>query len=105
MKLTGLTNAFGTVTAVLTFISGVLVSLGCTPGAVDFAATCTVPWLSALNPSFTAILAGVFGFITFVLKAARPGGFLHSMFGSTAVVVPLASSGVGTVTKAQVDAP
>lgn len=105
MKLTQFTNAFGTITAVLTFISGLMVSMGCAPGAVDFAATCTIPWLSAINPTFTAVAAGLFGGITFILKMARPGGFLHSMFGGTAVVVPLASAGAGTVTKAQVDAP
>lgn len=103
--MTKFTNAFGTVTAILTFISGILASMGCTAGATDFAATCTVPWLSAINPTFTAILAGVFGAITFVLKAARPGGFLHSMFGSTAVIVPLAKAGVGTVTPSQVASP
>lgn len=97
MKLTDFTNAFGTITAVLTAVSGFMVSLGCVPGAIDFAATCAIPWLPT---SLTPIAAGVFGGLTFILKMARPGGFLHSMFGSTAVVST--ASGPGTVTPAQV---
>jgi len=101
MKLTGLTNAFGTITAILTTLTGFLVSMGCTPGAVDFAATCTIPWLP---PQYTAIAGGVFGFLTFILKLSRPGGILHSLFGGTAVVIPETNknSGPGTVTPAQV---
>lgn len=98
------TNLFGTVTAILTFVSGFLVSLGCVPGAVDFAATCNIPWLP---PQWVAIVAAVFGFITFILKISRPGGILGSLFGSTAVVVPETSkhSTAGTVTPAQVAQP
>ncbi len=100
MKLTGLTNLFGTLTAILTTISGVLVSMGCASGATDFAATCAIPWLP---PSATAIVAMIFGVITFVLKLSRPGGVLHSLFGGTAVVSSTPS--VGTVTPAQVASP
>jgi len=101
MKFTSLTNAFGTITAVLTAITGFLVSIGCSAGAVDFAATCSIPWLP---PQYTAIAGGVFGALTFALKLFRPGGILHSLFGGTAVVVPATNpnSGVGTVTPAQV---
>lgn len=100
MKLTSLTNAFGTITAILTAISGMLVSMGCAPGAIDFAATCSIPWLPA---SWTAIVAAIFGVLTFVLKLSRPGGVLHSLFGGTAVVTP--TPGVGTVTPEQVKTP
>lgn len=40
--------------------------------------------------------------LTLFLKALRPGGLFYSWFGQTAVVVPEARAGVGTVTKAQV---
>lgn len=101
MKITSLTNAFGTITAILTTISGILVSMGCVPGAADFAATCSIPWLP---PSMTAIAGAVFGGLTFILKLSRPGGILHSLFGGTAVIVPAADTVVGTVTPAQVAA-
>jgi hypothetical protein len=100
MKLTNLTNLFGTITAILTTISGLLVSMGCAAGATDLTATCAIPWLP---PSVTAIVAMIFGVITFILKLSRPGGVLHSLFGGTAVVT--ATPGVGTVTPAQVATP
>ena len=94
------TNLFGTITAVLTFISGLLVSLGCKPGAADFDATCSIPWLP---PQYVAIVAAVFGAVTFILKLSRPGGILGSLFGGTAVVSP--TPGIGTVTPEQVKTP
>jgi hypothetical protein len=100
MKLPNLTNAMGTITGILTALSAFLVSIGCAPGKVDFAATCSVPWLP---PTWMPILAGIFGVITIALKLMRPGGVLHSMFGTTAVVVSDAKSAPGVVTKAQVD--
>ena len=100
MKITSWTNAFGTITAILTTISAFMVSMGCVPGAVDFAATCNIPFLP---PSLVAIAGGAFGLLTFIIKLARPGGILHSLFGGTAVIVPLADSGVGTVTQGQVN--
>lgn len=100
MKLGSLTNIFGTITAVLTTISGILVSMGCVAGSTDFAATCAIPWLPA---QWTGIVAGIFGALTFALKLTRPGGVLHSLFGSTAVVTP--TPGVGTVTPTQVKTP
>jgi hypothetical protein len=100
MKLTGLTNLFGTLTAILTTVSGILVSMGCASGATDFASTCAISWLP---PSATAIVAMVFGVITFVLKLSRPGGVLHSLFGGTAVINSTPS--VGTVTPEQVAKP
>lgn len=99
MKLPNLTNAFGTVTAILTALSAALMAIGCTPGATDFAAKCAVSWLP---PTWMPIMAGVFGLITFVLKMMRPGGALHSLFGSTAVVVADGKGAPGVVTKAQV---
>ena len=44
----------------------------------------------------------IFGGVALATKAVRPGGFLNSMFGSTAVVVPESKSGPGVVTKSQV---
>lgn len=93
------TNPLGTITSILTVVSGVMSQvLGCTPGAGDLAATCTASWLG----SYSAIAALAFGVITLALKTMRPGGFIHSWFGSTAVVVPIDKAGPGTVTKAQV---
>ena len=99
MKFPNLTNAFGTITGILTALSAFLVSIGCAPGATDFAATCSVSWLP---PTWMPILAGVFGAITLILKLSRPGGILHSLFGTTAVVVDNTQGKPGVVTKAQV---
>jgi hypothetical protein len=92
-----LTNTFGTITAFLTMLSGFMVSLGCKPGAVDFAATCSISWLPV---EYTAYVAMAFGFVTFLLKLFRPGGVVRNLFGSTAVVTP--TDKPGTVTAAQV---
>jgi hypothetical protein len=94
-----LTNSLGTITGILTALSAFMVSIGCAPGATDFAATCAVPWLP---PAWMPILAGVFGVLTLLGKMLRPGGFLHSMFGGTAVIVPPMAAGPGTVTPNQV---
>jgi integral membrane sensor domain MASE1 len=53
-------------------------------------------------PTWAPIAAGVFGVLTLVGKMVRPGGFLHSLFGGTAVIVPESQAGVGTVTPEQV---
>lgn len=98
------TNLLGTITAVVAALTGILSSIGCAPGATDFAATCSIPWL----PSAWLPIAGmIFGALVLVGKWLRPGGFLHSFFGGTAVVVPETSpqSGVGTVTPEQVAKP
>jgi uncharacterized membrane protein YphA (DoxX/SURF4 family) len=104
MKFPNLTNAFGTISAISGTITAALMKLGCTPGATDFAATCTVPWLPA---QYTAYVAILFGVLTVVGKAVRPGGLLHSLFGGTAVIVPETNpkSGPGTVTPEQVAQP
>lgn len=97
----GLTNAMGTVTAVLAMVIGVLKTLGCVPGAVDFSATCAIPWLPA---QYLPYAVGLTGLVVFLAKITRPGGFLRSLLGDTAVVVPETSpkSGPGTVTPEQV---
>ena len=95
-----LTNLFGTITAILTILSGIMTQLlGCVTDAAGIT-TCTSTLLPA---KYMVIAAGVFGVLTLILKAMRPGGVLHSLFGQTAVVVDKA--GVGTVTPAQVKAP
>jgi ABC-type spermidine/putrescine transport system permease subunit II len=100
MKL-GFTNSLGTITALLAVVSGILASLGCAPGAIDFSATCNVPWLPEQWLPYAAMVTGA---VAFVSKLFRPGGFLYSLFGGTAVVVPEASpkSVPGTVTPEQV---
>ncbi len=69
MKLSNFTNAFGTITGILTAISAFLVSIGCSPGATDFAATCAVSWLP---PAWAPILAGAFGGLTLILNQGCP---------------------------------
>lgn len=99
------TNALGTITAALTVVMGIMTGLGCAPGAVDFAATCNIPWLPEQWLPYAAMLTGA---IAFGLKLLRPGGVLRSLFGSTAVVVPAAkvadlpNGAKGVVTPAQV---
>lgn len=104
MKLPNLTNAFGTISAISGTITAALMKLGCTPGATDFAATCTIPWIPV---QYTAYVAILFGALTVIGKLTRPGGFLHSLFGGTAVIVPETSpkSVAGTVTPEQVATP
>jgi hypothetical protein len=94
------TNLFGTITAILTVLSTIMVSLlKCE--ATDAATACKAAFLT---PELAGYAAAGFGLLTIILKMLRPGGALHSLFGPTAVVVPAAKSGPGTVTKAQVEA-
>lgn len=94
-----LTNLFGTITAILTIVSGIMTQL---LGCVTDAAGVTVCTSTLLPAKYTVIAAGVFGILTLILKAMRPGGFLHSLFGQTAVVVPETKAAPGVVTKSQV---
>jgi hypothetical protein len=97
-----LTNLVGTVTAGLTILSGIMASvLKCEPVA-EGAAKCTA---SFLPPEWAAYAAAAFGVLTLILKLLRPGGALHSLFGSTAVVVEDGKGGPGVVTNAQVKSP
>lgn len=102
--MTKLTNAFGSLTAILAVISGIMTQvLQCVPGAGDLTAVCTAPWLG----QYAGVAALVFGGIALVQKLMRPGGILRSLFGTTAVVVPASSpkSVAGTVTPEQVAQP
>ena len=93
------TNLFGTLTAVLTVLTGVFTQLlGC---ATD-AAGLTICTSSLVPAKYLAISASIFGILTLVSKLMRPGGPLHSLFGQTAVVVADAKGSVGVVTSAQV---
>lgn len=98
----GFTNTMGTITAVLGMVAGLLHSLGCDPGAVDFSATCAIPWLPA---QWLPYAVGFTGLVAFASKLFRPGGFLRSLFGGTAVIVPPAEAKAGVVTPTQVAAP
>lgn len=103
MKIPNLTNALGSITAILATLTAILNSLGCTPGAADFAATCAIPWIpSSWIGAVTMIAGGIFGASALIGKLSRPGGVLHSFFGSTAVIVPEKDTVVGTVTPEQV---
>ena len=100
-SMSKLTNPIGTITAIITFLIGLMTQLGCAPGATDFAATCNIPFLPA---SWMVWVTTLFSALLLTAKALRPGGFFRSLFGSTAVVVPETSknSGAGTVTPEQV---
>lgn len=103
--MTRFTNLFGTITAILAVVSGIMATvLGCTQDAVTNITVCAVEWLP---PQYAVIAGAIFGGLSLISKAMRPGGFLYSLFGSTAVVVPADSSKstVGTVTPAQVAQP
>lgn len=93
------TNLFGTLGSVLAAITIWLGEQGCFSTG-DFAATCSINWLPT---SLMPWLSGLFIALTMIGKLTRPGGFLHSVFGGTAVITPKA--GVGTVTPAQVAHP
>lgn len=94
-----LTNLFGTVTAVLSILTGIMTQLlGCAADATG-AIVCTSTLLPA---KYMMIAAGVFGVLTMIAKLMRPGGALHSLFGPTAVVVPEDKSAPGVVTPSQV---
>lgn len=95
------TNLFGTITAILTVVSTIMVSLLKCEATDTAAAACKAAFLT---PELASYAAAGFGLLTIVLKMLRPGGALHSLFGPTAVVVPASKSGPGTVTKSQVDA-
>lgn len=91
------TNLFGTIAAIASAITVWLAEQGCI-GAVDvLSSTCTITWLPT---SLMPIVTGIFIAGTIVGKLLRPGGILHSLFGSTAVVTK--DAGVGSVTPAQV---
>lgn len=95
------TNLFGTLGSVLAAVTIWLGEQGCLSTG-DFSATCTISWLPV---SLMPWLSGLFIALTLIGKLTRPGGFLHSIFGGTAVIVPEAKAGVGTVTPEQVAKP
>lgn len=94
------TNAFGTIATALSALTIWLGQQGCLSTG-DFAAKCEIPWLPT---SWMPWVSGFFIVLTFAGKILRPGGFLRSLLGGTAVVVSPDSSksGTGTVTPVQV---
>lgn len=97
------TNLFGTLGTLLSAITLWLAEQGCLSTG-DFSAVCNINWLPV---SWMPYITAVFLVLTAIGKLTRPGGFLRSIFGGTAVVVPETSSksGAGTVTPAQVAQP
>lgn len=93
------TNLASTITAILTIVTGIMSQLLHCTSTGDLAATCTGDLLPA---AYMVYASAVFGLITLVLKALRPGGVLASLFGQTAVVVPADKAKPGVVTPAQV---
>lgn len=98
------TNPLGSITAILAVLSPILASVfGCVEDAnAAFGAKCTATFLT---PTMMMWVTGAFAATVIISKAIRPGGWLHSFFGTTAVQVPAEKAGPGTVTKAQVQAP
>ena len=95
------TNIASTITAILTVLTGIMSQLLHCTSTGDLAATCSGDILPA---KYMILASTVFGILTLILKAFRPGGMLNSMFGETAVVVPDGKNAPGVVTKAQVAA-
>lgn len=103
-----ITNGSGSLTGILLVVAGFMEKvLGCSaPEADPLGATCVAPsWLAEILPPSVLIYAAmIFGLITIIGKIMRsPSGTkLRSLFAPTAVVVPPAKAGPGTVTPAQV---
>ena len=93
------TNLASTITAVLTIITGIMAQLLTCTSTGDLQATCTGTILPA---KYMVMASAVFGLLTLLLKAFRPGGVFASLFGETVVVVPDTQSAPGVVTPAQV---
>lgn len=93
------TNLASTITAVLTIITGIMSQLLHCSSTGDLTATCSGDILPA---KYMVIASSLFGILTLVLKAFRPGGIFASLFGETAVVVPEAKAAPGVVTPSQV---
>lgn len=99
-------NALRSIIDILTVAILGLTALGCT---VDDPATtiieptkCAIPFLS---PMWNIVAAGSLQVIGFVIKGARPGGFIAAWFNKTAVVVAPIDNTVGTVTARDVATP
>lgn len=104
-----MTFSFTTIMSTLAGISAVVMGvmtdvLGCHPGVVELAATCSAPWIPTAFAGYAAIL---FGGLAFISKLAGAGGPAANLWGLKAVVLPEdhPHSGVGTVTPAQVALP
>jgi len=93
------TNLVSTITAVLTVITGIMAQLLHCTSTGDLTATCSGDILPA---KYLVIASSIFGILTLILKALRPGGPLNSLFGQTAVVVSDAKNKPGVATVSQV---
>lgn len=103
-----ITNPSGSITGILLVVAGFMQNvLGCKASDVNpLDATCSAQWLvSLVPPQYLVYAAMVFAVITLIGKFGRPGSVGKSLFGSTAVVVPPALSGPGTVRPDQVKSP
>lgn len=103
----GITNALGTILAILGAAQWSLEKLGCSPFATAVEVSCQVPTWVPTN--WTPLVLGAAGVVALLSKALRPGTFWRNLFGSTAVVVPkevIDAKGIdpkGIVTPAQVN--
>lgn len=84
----GITNALGTILAILGAAQWGLEKLGCSPFADAVEVTCNLPtWIPV---TWTPIVLGAAGLTALATKLLRPGTWLRNLFGPTAVVVPKA---------------
>lgn len=93
-------NLLSTISLVLTALTGLMAKLLNCTSTGDLTATCTGNDL--IPAAYMGYAAVVFAILTLALKAVRPGGFINSWFGQTAVVVPDNKAKPGVVTKSQV---
>ena len=99
-----ITNFNGSITGILVLVTGFLEkALGCKADpAAELGSTCTASWVPAALLFYATV---AFAALQLIGKIMRPGGVGKSLFGSTAVIVPVDKVGPGTVTRSQVDAP
>lgn len=103
----GVTNALGTILAVLSALQYGLEKLGCSSFADAAEVTCQLPtWVPV---TWLPVIAGAAAIVALASKALRPGTFWRNLFGATAVQVPkeviekTGMSPIGVVTPDQVN--
>lgn len=93
-------NAFGTIAAIVALLLGAMTQIfGCSMDPVTQASVCTATWIP---PEWAGYVVLAFSGIALVSKLFRPGGPVAGLFAPSAVIVPEAKAGPGTVTPEQV---
>jgi len=93
-------NAFGTIAAIIAVVLGAMTQIfGCSTDAVTNMSICTASWIP---PEWAGYVVLAFSGVAILSKLFRPGGPVAGLFAPSAVIVPEAKSGPGTVTPEQV---